>query len=219
MITGISLEGISHRYKGSDRLVLDDVTLVVSVGQAVAIRGPSGSGKSTLLSIIGQLLTPTSGSVTFLGDGDGSSRSRRADQFAWVLQNSACLEARTAIENVALVRVSQGDDRHTATSVAQDALARVGLADRADQVASLLSGGELQRMTVARALAARTTFVLADEPTGQLDTANSAEVTAALISCARSGQAVIVATHDPAVAKACDRVFDCRDGKLSEVAP
>jgi putative ABC transport system ATP-binding protein/lipoprotein-releasing system ATP-binding protein len=138
--------------------------------------------------------------------------------FAWVLQNSACLEARTAIDNVAMVRLAQGASRRQARLAAHETLEMVGLGDRLHARASELSGGELQRMTVARALLSSRPVVLADEPTGQLDAHNSDLVAGALRACTEAGQAVIVATHDVAITRHCDRRLTLVDGELFEAA-
>jgi len=203
---------LSHTYRGLASPVLADISLEVRAGELVGVTGPSGSGKSTLLSVLGLLLPPSAGRVVVRGEDAWSSRSsayRLAREcFAWILQNSACLEARTALENVAVALLCQGERRGASVVQATDALEAVGLGERLGAVAATLSGGELQRVTVARALASGRPVVLADEPTGQIDPAGTDAVAAALRSCATAGRAVVVATHDPRVARHCDRVVE-----------
>jgi ABC-type lipoprotein export system ATPase subunit len=132
-----------------------------------------------------------------------------------VLQNSACLEARHAIDNVAMVRLSQGASVAEARSEARHALEQVGLGHRLSARASELSGGELQRVTIARAISSRKPVVLADEPTGQLDSRNTDLVGEALSACAAAGQVVVIATHDPNLIRYCDRQLEIVDGQIS----
>ena len=209
---------LGHTYRGLSSPVLADISVEVRAGELVGVTGPSGSGKSTLLSVLGLLLPPSAGRVVVRGEDAWASRSsaRRLARecFAWILQNSACLEARTALENVAVALLCQGERRNASVVPAADALEAVGLGERLGAVAATLSGGELQRVTVARALASGRPVVLADEPTGQIDPAGTDAVAAALWSCATAGQAVVVATHDPRVARRCDRVVE-----LDTVAP
>jgi ABC-type lipoprotein export system ATPase subunit len=217
----VAVREVTHHYPGGGT-VLDGVSVAVARGEMVAMCGPSGSGKSTLLSVLGLLLRPVAGSVCVLGEAAWMGRlhteALRRSAFAWVLQNSACLEARTAVDNVAVVRLAQGESLGRARRGAEAALVRVGLGDRLHARASHLSGGELQRMTVARALLSGRPVVLADEPTGQLDSRNSDLVAGALRACARAGQAVIVATHDLAITGYCDRRLTLAAGTLREAA-
>lgn len=207
----VRVEGLCHVYDRRVGPVLQDVDAVFGFGSVVALWGPSGSGKSTLLSLLGLLMAPTSGTVTVAGcaawASSGQARRLRRSMFAWVLQNSACLEARSALDNVAMGPLAEGLGRREAAGRAVEALEVVGLAGRAGSRAVELSGGELQRMTVARALAADRPVVLADEPTGQLDAKSSGTVADALRALAAAGRCVIVATHDPAVSQRCDAVF------------
>ena len=210
-VDAIKAEQVSHTYDRRIGPVIADVDATFGFGTLVALWGPSGSGKSTLLSLIGLLMAPTSGTVTVTGQpawtSSAEARRLRASMFAWVLQNSACLESRSALDNVAMGPLAEGLRRPEATRRALEALEVVGLADRAASRAVELSGGELQRMTVARALAQDKRIVLADEPTGQLDAKSSATVADALRALAAAGRCVIVATHDPAVSDRCDRVI------------
>jgi len=212
----LALEELTHCYSPHGDPVLRGVSTVFDASGVYGIVGPSGSGKSTLLSLIGLLMRPTKGRVIVSGEDAWRSvrqaQEVRRNAFAWVLQNTACLEARTAVDNVLLSLLAQGRPRKPARSAALDALERVGLGGRVQARANELSGGELQRMTIARALLGERPIILADEPTGQLDAANSAAVADALQSCAALGCTVIVATHDPMVARRCDHVLTLDQG-------
>lgn len=218
----LTITDLSYSYPRADSAVLDRVSTRFLCGQVTAIYGPSGSGKSTLLSILGLLMRPKAGTVSIFGEAAWKSRahtdSLRRSAFCWVLQNSACLEARLAIDNVAMVRLSEGDSLAEAHSEARRALRQVGLGHRLSARASELSGGELQRVTIARAICSRKPVVLADEPTGQLDSHNSDLVVGALCACANAGQIVIVATHDSKLIRFCDRRLEMVDGQLREPA-
>jgi ABC-type lipoprotein export system ATPase subunit len=210
--------GLTHSYPRADGPVLTEVGVSFSWSELTAIWGPSGSGKSTFLSLLGLLMAPSEGKVIVMGTDAWSSprqaRALRASSYAWVLQNSACLEARSALDNVMVGVRSGGAARDQARDVATEALHLVGLEHRLFARASELSGGELQRMTVARAFAQGRPIVLADEPTGQLDRQSSQTVATALRSLAASGCAVVVATHDQALAAGCDRVLAVADGRI-----
>lgn len=216
----VIMHEITHTYAGSATPVLDGVSATFHRGDVTAICGPSGSGKSTLISVLGLLMRPVTGTVSVLGELAWRSRSQtdtlRRSAFSWVLQNSACLEARPALDNVAVVLLAQGFSLDEARQGARRALQEVGLAHRILSRASELSGGELQRMTIARALSSGQPVVLADEPTGQLDAHNSDLVAAAFRACAEAGQAVVVATHDMTITRHCDRQLMLIDGELSE---
>ena len=210
-VDAIKVEHVTHIYDRRIGPVIADVDATFAFGTLVALWGPSGSGKSTLLSLIGLLMAPTSGTVTVAGQpawtSGAETRRLRASMFAWVLQNSACLESRAALDNVAMGPLAEGLRRSEATRRGLQALEIVGLSERAASKAVELSGGELQRMTVARALAQDKRIVLADEPTGQLDAKSSATVADALRALSAAGRCVIVATHDPAVSDRCDGVI------------
>lgn len=199
-------EGIAVRYPRADRLVLTEASLAVEEGESVAVLGPSGSGKSTLLAVLGGLLVPTRGDVRVEG-----GALRPGDACAWVLQTTNVLPERSALENVAVAGQVHGLPRRAALADAAQRLEAVGLAERAAQAARVLSGGELQRVVIARALASRRPFILADEPTGQLDRSTSSAVLDALFTAA-GGAGVVVVTHDPAVAERCARVVRIDDG-------
>jgi len=222
-VTGVlTLSGVSHRY-GKGPLVLDGVDLTVDRGDTVAVMGPSGSGKTTLLSIMGLLTEPTAGSVSVGAvpvPRRGRSRGRlRSEVFAWVFQTVNVLGRRTALDNTALALVAGGIPRRSANRTATAALAAVGLADRADDVVVDLSGGELQRVCIARAVAARPRVLLADEPTGQLDHHTSLQVLDALWAGRSDDTAIVIATHDPMIADRCSRVVRLVDGHIVENKP
>jgi len=211
----ISLRGVTHSYE--DHLVLKHLDLELKGGEALAVIGPSGSGKTTLLSILGLLLPPTSGQIEV----DGEVVERRPDLrlhlYSWVFQTVNTLGRRTALENVALAALSRGVSRKEASQNASEALDRVGLLDYSHRPAYTLSGGELQRLCVARAIVVRPAFVLADEPTGQLDARTSSKVADALLAKRPGGVGTVIATHDIEIANSCDRVLSLRDGVLEPV--
>lgn len=214
--SGLHVSGVSHRY-GKGPLVLNDVDLFVASGESVALMGPSGSGKTTLLSIMGLLTKPASGSVAV--DGIRMPRrgrrldAARAELFSWVFQTANVLGQRNATDNAALGLLARGVPRAEAAHQANRALAAVGLADRTHDDVTTLSGGELQRVCIARAIAAVPRFVLADEPTGQLDHATSQLVMDSLWEARHAHTSLVIATHDPMVAERCDRVIHLVDGR------
>jgi putative ABC transport system ATP-binding protein len=213
-------EDLTHSY-GLPRPVLSQVSVSFESGEMAALWGPSGSGKSTLLSLIGLLMPPESGRVVVESVDPWASKSElrrlRTSAFGWVLQNCACLESRTARENVRLPRLAIGEPLSTADDAACLALEQVGLGHRTESKASELSGGELQRMTIARMICQRAPIVLADEPTGQLDQTSSDGVARTLRDLTRDGQCVVVATHDKHLADMCDRVMTVVDGRVREL--
>jgi len=203
------------RYPRTTRDVLDGASFAIERGRSAAILGPSGSGKSTLLSVLGGLLRPDAGTAHVdLGsqDPDDAAVALR-DVTAWVLQTTNVLPDRSALDNVAVAALTQHGDRRHARAEAERQLESVGLADRAHDTARLLSGGELQRVVIARALASGRPFVLADEPTGQLDRSTSAMVLEALLRSSGDAGLVIV-THDPEVAARCDVMVRIDDGRV-----
>ena len=198
------------RYPRTQRAVLAGASLTVEEGEPVAILGPSGSGKSTLLSVLGGLVRPTSGSIGVEDATPDDSTSLR-DVSAWVLQTVNVLPERSTLDNVVVAGLTRGLSHRDARRDATARLVAVGLGDRLHDQARLLSGGEVQRIVIARALASGRPFLLADEPTGQLDRATSDAVLDALFTTA-GGAAVVIVTHDPAVADRCGRVARILDG-------
>jgi putative ABC transport system ATP-binding protein len=220
----LELVGVSKYYRTPGEVVVAvrDASLVVEPGEVVAVTGPSGSGKSTLLLLIGALLRPDDGSIRFRGRDLGampereSARYRRSD-VGFVYQDYNLFPGMSALDNVALpLRLNRADWRE-AQAEASALLDRVELSHRAHFLPERLSGGERQRVAVARALAARPGIVLADEPTGNLDTARGEEVLCLLRELARDRDAaVILVTHDTHAAGYADRICDLKDGGLHE---
>lgn len=203
-----------HRYERNLHPTLDGVSLQVDRCDTVAITGPSGSGKTTLLSILGGLEGPMNGSVTVVGC-DGRRRDP-GSAVAWVLQTTNILSGRSALDNVVLGGLGSGRPRSVLATEASRVMSAVGLGGRELLPARFLSGGETQRLSIARALLAAKPFILADEPTGQLDRISSVGVADALFeSASRAG--VIVATHDRELAARCDRVLQLEQGRLVSV--
>lgn len=217
----IELRGISHSY-GIGATVLRDISLAIPAGATIALTGPSGSGKTTLLSIIGLLTEPSSGAIFFDGRPapSGTSLDRfRSEQFGWVFQTANALSHRSALDNAALGLLIRGESHREARCQALDALHALGVGHLAAKEARTLSGGELQRVCIARAVATRPPFILADEPTGQLDHATSLDVIKALLDHRSPGSGVILATHDLEVARRCDRIIALADGAVVEGTP
>ncbi|HEY8472572.1 MAG TPA: ABC transporter ATP-binding protein [Natronosporangium sp.] len=200
---------------------LDGVDLQVAPGETVAVMGPSGSGKSTLLHLLGGLDRPSAGEVWLGGrriDGLSEralSRLRR-QHIGFVFQSFHLLEELTAAENVELPALLAGQSPRTARRRAVELLERVGLADRAGHLPSELSGGQRQRVAIARALSNQPLVVLADEPTGNLDSAATVEVLRLLDHLRAAGQTFVIVTHDARVGATADRLLTMRDGVLVE---
>jgi putative ABC transport system ATP-binding protein len=196
------------------------VSLSVAAGEFVSIMGPSGSGKSTLMHLLGALDTPTTGKALFQGQDLNalSDRERsflRRSRIGFVFQFFNLLPTLQAAENVALPLLLGGQSRSRAMKEAAAALERVGLRDRADHFPEEMSGGEMQRVAIARALVCEPIAVLCDEPTGNLDSANSQEILALLRSLPESGKrSVVMVTHDNEAAGHADRLIHIRDGLL-----
>lgn len=205
---------------------LRGVNLSVADGEIVAIVGPSGSGKTTLLSVAGCLLRPTAGSVRLLDQETlGLSESRRAElrlrRIGFVFQAFNLLPALSAIENVQLVNSLAGANRREARARAEYLLGSLGLAHRASVRPGNLSGGEQQRLAVARALANRPDLILADEPTSSLDSQAGRQVMELMVGCIRQREArsLVVVTHDARILGLVDRVIELEDGRLGASAP
>lgn len=218
----IHTETLTKVYGSTDQPIyaLNEVNLAVEEGEFLAIMGPSGSGKSTLLYLLGGLDHPTSGKVwlknanmSVLND-DQLSQLRR-ESLGFVFQFFNLVPVLTARENVAMPLILDGVPRSEALARADEALARVGLADRGSHRPSELSGGQQQRAALARALIAKPAVVLADEPTGNLDSRSSDEVVQMLRQTVDQWmQTMILVTHDPRVAAHADRIIFLKDGKI-----
>jgi putative ABC transport system ATP-binding protein len=203
--------------RGAETVVaLDGVTFTVAPGEFVAVVGPSGAGKTTLLQLLGAMDVPTSGRLFVAGQdisrmSDAELTRLRRDHLGFVFQHFSLLPTLTVAENVALPTLL---GRRQDAARLDDLLERVGLAHRRDHRPSELSGGEMQRTAIARALIHKPQLLLADEPTGNLDTATSGAILALLRSLQRDGLTLVIVTHNEALAAAADRVLALRDGRL-----
>ena len=216
------LRGVSKSYAlgGGHVHAVKDLDLTIDSGDAVAIVGPSGSGKTTLLQLLGGLDRPSTGSVSFEGRdmaamGDGELSSLRLRTIGFVFQQFNLIPTLTAAQNVELALAPTGEKGAERRDAVQRLLASVGLGERADHVPSKLSGGEQQRVAIARALANAPHVLLADEPTGNLDTETGAEILDLLMSLSGASRTVIVVTHDTDVARRAHRIIRMRDGRLA----
>jgi putative ABC transport system ATP-binding protein len=221
MKTLISLQGLRKTYTIGTQVVhaLDGLDLQIDRNEYVALMGPSGSGKSTLMNILGCLDSPTQGNYT-LNQQDVAHLNEdqlaeiRNREIGFVFQTFNLLPRYTALENVALPLIYAGLDRESREERAKEVLTQVGLADRMSHRPNELSGGQRQRVAVARALVNRPSIILADEPTGNLDTATSMEIMALFQEIQEAGNTVILVTHEEDIAACARRVVRLRDGKL-----
>jgi putative ABC transport system ATP-binding protein len=221
----LELRGVMKEYHTGRVVVhaLRGIDLTVSSGEFVAVVGPSGSGKSTLMHILGCLDRPTSGSFRLAGvdvatlDDDGLALLR-SRAIGFVFQSYNLLPRTSALENVAAPLLYQGVGRRDRLARARVELERLGLGDRLSHDSTELSGGQQQRVAIARALVTEPALILADEPTGDLDSASGAEVLALLTSLHRAGRTVVLITHDLDVAAAAPRIVHVRDGLLEQPA-
>ncbi|MDQ2675599.1 MAG: ABC transporter ATP-binding protein [Actinomycetota bacterium] len=200
---------------------LDGASLEVRKGEIVAIMGPSGSGKSTMLHLLGALETPSGGQISLGGerfdglDDAGLTRIRR-DRIGFVFQFFNLLPSLTAEENVLLPALIAGESGDARLARARELLGTVGLGERTGHLPSELSGGEQQRVSIARALLREPELILADEPTGNLDSRSSAEILALMRDLSdEQAQTVVMVTHDPGAAAIADRVVFLRDGRVA----
>jgi putative ABC transport system ATP-binding protein len=215
----VRARGLRKHYGRGEGLVraVDGVDLDVAPGETVAVMGPSGCGKSTLLHLLGGLDRPSGGEVSLNGrriDDIGEkalARMRRTD-VGFVFQAFHLMEELTAVENVELSALLAGSSPRAARRHAEELLGRVGLTDRAWFLPSALSGGQRQRVAIARALSNEPLVVLADEPTGNLDSAATLDVLRLFESLHESGQTLVIVTHDARIAATADRLISMRDG-------
>jgi len=215
----VHARGLRKDYGSGEGLVraLDAVDLDVSRGEAVAVMGPSGCGKSTLLHLLGGLDRPSAGQLSVAGQRVDELSERalahlRRDEIGFVFQTFQLMDELTAQENVELPALLAGQSPRAAKRQAADLLERVGLADRATFLPAALSGGQRQRVAIARALGNDPLVVLADEPTGNLDSAATREVLRLFDRLHAAGQTLVIVTHDPRVAATADRLISMRDG-------
>lgn len=216
----IELRGVVRRYPGEPPVeALAGVDLRVAPGELVAVTGASGSGKSTLLQIVGTLERPSSGSVRIAGTetsgmSDGDLSGFRAGRLGFVFQQFFLLDGLSVVDNVAMGLLYRGLDSGDRRRYAMAAIERVGLVHRVRHHPAQLSGGERQRTAIARAIVGRPDVVLADEPTGNLDSATGASIVDLLIDLNRDGTTVLVITHSAQVAGAARRRIELKDGHI-----
>ena len=222
----VDVREVNRSFHGAGAVVhaVRDVTLQVYSGEFVALRGRSGSGKTTLLNLIAGLDRPESGSIHLEGEEISSASEARLTEMrrhsiGFVFQSFALLPLFSARENVELALRIAGLHGRAASQRANEALDLVGLGPRADHRPYELSGGEQQRVAIARAIANRPPLLIADEPTGELDSATGAQIFGLLQEITAEGTTVIAATHDPLMIEHVGRVLEMADGELSEAAP
>ncbi|ELY65568.1 ABC transporter ATP-binding protein [Natrinema versiforme] len=221
--TAVRLSNVRKTYRiGEPVHALDGVSLAVPQGSYTAIMGPSGSGKSTLMNLVGCLDTPTAGEVVVGGRevgalGDRERTRLRGTEVGFVFQTFNLMPRLRALENVALPQLFQGVDRTERRERARDLLERVGLGDRADHLPNELSGGQRQRVALARALVNDPAIVLADEPSGNLDTDTEADILDLFDEFHEGGTTMLVVTHERHVAERADRIVHLLDGRIERI--
>ena len=218
-MNAITVDGLTRTYPGGYQ-ALKGVSFSVAKGEFAAIMGPSGCGKSTMLNILGLLDRPTAGRYLLEGAetstlDDARITAMRRARIGFVFQSFNLLPRLSAVENVALPMAYAGEGVPERLARARELLARVGLARKAENTPLQLSGGERQRVGIARALANKPALLLADEPTGNLDSKSSAEILALFKELNAEGMTVVLVTHDPAIGAAAGRVIRIRDGAIA----
>lgn len=217
----IRTENLTRHFQlGEQVTALEGVTVAIGAGEYVAVTGPSGSGKSTFMGIVGCLDRPTRGKcwidgVDTSGLGSDDLAAIRNRKIGFVFQNFNLLERMNARENIELPLMYAGVDRRSRREIAETALRTVGLADRGDHLPSQLSGGQQQRVAVARALVCSPKIILADEPTGALDSKSASEMMGLFRQLNEYGKTIVVVTHDPQIAQHASRVIRFFDGRVS----
>jgi putative ABC transport system ATP-binding protein len=217
----ISIQNLYKSYQlGTKEVeVLKDVSIDIQKGDLVSIIGKSGSGKSTLLNIIGMLDNYDRGGYHFAGhlikDLNETQAAAYRNQFiGFVFQTFHLIGTKTALENVMLPMQYRGIDKNTQKIEAQEMLEKVGLGDRVNHLPNELSGGQKQRVAIARALVTNADLILADEPTGALDTKTSQDIMNLLLDINKEGKTVLIVTHEPEIAKICNTQIEIKDGKI-----
>ena len=223
MANVVTITGVKKLYKMGSEIVaaLNGVDLKIDSGEFVALMGPSGSGKSTLMNILGCLDRPTEGSYKLLEKevsrlSDDELAGIRNKTIGFVYQTFNLLPKLTSLENVELPAVYAGISKTERRQMAMEALEKVSLADRAEHLPSELSGGQRQRVAIARAIAMKPAIILADEPTGNLDTKSTLEIMQIFRNLHAGGSTVIIVTHEPDIAQAADRQILVKDGKITK---
>ncbi len=223
MANVVTIAGVKKLYKMGSEIVaaLNGVDLSIDAGEFVALMGPSGSGKSTLMNILGCLDRPTVGSYKLLGQevsglSDDELARIRNKTIGFVFQNFNLLPKLTSLENVALPAVYAGLSSKERLALAREALEKVSLADRAEHLPTELSGGQRQRVAIARAIAMKPAILMADEPTGNLDTKSTLEIMQIFRDLHAAGSTIILVTHEPDIAQAADRQILVKDGQITK---
>jgi putative ABC transport system ATP-binding protein len=219
----ISISHVRKIYQTGDvqTLALDDISFTIKKGEFVAIVGPSGSGKSTLMHVLGALDTPTSG--TYILDGQDASKLSKDElaeirnkKIGFVFQSFNLLPRTTALKNVALPMTYAGISKADRLKKAEELLKEVGLGDRLNHTSSQLSGGQMQRVAIARALSMNPAIILADEPTGNISTAQAEEIMKIFQGLQKQGHTIIIITHEPSIAAFAERTIHIKDGKIEK---
>ena len=218
----VVVDHVSRSFEDGSIAALVDVTFRVAEGEFIAVTGPSGCGKSTLLNLIGALDRTDSGEIDVAGErvSDVDGAAYRASVVGFVFQFHNLIPTLTAAENVQLPMLGRGIGRGERVARALGLLDEVGLSERRSAYPTTLSGGERQRVAIARALANEPRLLLADEPTGALDTATGRQIVELLQGVRRQrGTTIVLVTNDPDVARAADRTLRIRDGRIAEITP
>ncbi|MGN8027795.1 ABC transporter ATP-binding protein [Microbacterium sp. 22242] len=205
----VTVTDLSFRYSSNENWLFRDISVTVPSGTLLAVTGPSGCGKSTFLDLLGGLRKADSGHI-IMGETRESYSEKKFGEISWILQNTPVLGGRSAIDNVAFALLPLGTSMGDARAQARAAIKEVGLDHRRNAKIGEMSGGEVQRVAIARSIVSAARLALADEPTGQLDARNTAATIQALRATAASGRTVIIATHDQWVVEQCDMALSLR---------
>ena len=215
-MSSIDLDGVTYAISAG-RNLLEDITVSFPTGEVTCLSGPSGAGKTTLLSVAGGLLAPTTGTATYAGRPTWQGTGDPRPEVTFVLQVYGLVPVLSALENVSVALRARGIAPAESDQRAAQALDRFHVLDLAERQVEELSGGQRQRVALARAMAPRAEVLLADEPTSELDEGNALHVMSELRALADLGAIVVLATHDPALARACDREYVMDEGRITDV--